>query len=218
MFFNACEIEKKIGYKFKNPNILKECFTHPSYLNIQKGENDYDRLEYLGDSVLGFVVADYLFRKSNDNEGRLTESKKNIVSSKPLAMAMSKLGVDVYILKSLHLNVTDKIRENLFEALVGALYLDGGLEVAKEFIYKNLINLEHIVNKDAKSELNEYASKNRLGDVEYVLVSKIGLDNAPTFTVKVLVGGQEFSISEGKSKKMAEESAAKKALYKLKGE
>ncbi len=218
MLFTANEIYKKIGYKFKDLEILKECLTHPSYQYIEKGKNDYDRLEFLGDSVLGFVVADYVFRKSNDNEGKLTECKKNIVSSRPLAVAMTNLGIEEYMLKSQFLNVTDKMKENLFEALVGAIYLDGGLKEAKKFIYKNLIEAECIVEKDAKSSLNEYSSQNRIGDVEYVLISKTGLDNAPIFKVKLLINGKEIAVGEGKSKKKAEESAAELALLKLKGE
>lgn len=215
---NVSEIEKKIGYKFKNPEILKECLTHPSYPYLEKGANDYDRLEFLGDSVLGFIVADYLFRKSNDNEGKLTESKKNIVSSKPLCTATNDLGIWEYMLKSNHLKVTDNMKENLFESMVGAIYLDGGLDEAKKFIFNNLINLESIYEKDAKSELNEYTSKKHMGDVKYELISKIGLDNAPTFKVKVSLNGKEIAYGEGKSKKTAEESAAQKALDILKGE
>ena len=215
---NISEIEKKIGYKFKDPEILKECLTHPSYPFLEKGENDYDRLEFLGDSVLGFIVADYLFRKSNDNEGKLTECKKNIVSSKPLCTATNKLGIWEYMLKSAHLKVTDNMKENLFESMVGAIYLDGGLEEAKRFIYSNLIELECIYEKDAKSELNEYVSKKHIGDVKYELISKTGLDNAPTFKVRVTLEGKQIAVGEGKSKKMAEESAAQRALDLLKGE
>ena len=95
MIFNVDKIQEIIGYKFKNPNILRECFTHPSYVNEHKEYEDYDRLEFLGDSVLGFVVADYLFRNGNKTEGAMTENKKSIVSKVPLSIASKRLNLKI---------------------------------------------------------------------------------------------------------------------------
>ena len=219
MIFYITEVQEKIGYTFKNPELLRQCFTHPSYLN-GRDEKNYERYEFLGDSVLGFVVSDYVFHKSFKDEGEMTEEKKNIVSSKPLSYAMSRLGVDKYMLKSESLKITDSMRENLFEAIIGGIYLDGGFEEAKKFIIKNLINVfykkQFNNDKDAKSKLNEFTSKNRLGVVKYALVSKIGKDNLPTFTVNVLVDGKVIAEGIGSSKKNAEQKAAEKALLKLK--
>ena len=112
------------------------------------------------------------------------------------------------------------MRENLFESIIGGIYLDGGLEEARKFIVKNLIDVFYKKGlkavKDAKSTLNEYSSKKRLGDVKYSLVSKKGKDNLPTFTVKVLINNKVVAEGEGSSKKNAEQMAAEKALKKLK--
>ncbi len=218
MIFYITEVQEKIGYEFKDPEILRCAFTHPSY--ISHDVLDYDRCEFLGDSVLGFIVADYLFKKKVKNEGAMTEEKKNIVSSKPLALATKTLGVDVYMLKSEKTDMTDSMRENLFESIVGAIYLDGGLEEARKFIIKNLIEpfYKNGVKavKDNKSLLNEYTSKRKLGNVKYSLISKKGMDNLPTFTVKVLVDDKVLAEGVGNSKKNAEQMAAEKALTILK--
>lgn len=220
MIFYITEVQEKIGYEFKDPEILRRAFTHPSYLKGDYDEKDYDRYEFLGDSVLGFVVADYVFKRKFKNEGQMTEEKKNIVSSKPLSLATKTLGVDKYMLKSDKVEMTDSMRENLFEAIIGAIYLDGGLEEAKKFIIKNLIDVFYKKGikpiKDSKSLLNEYTSKKKLGDVKYTLVDKKGKDNLPTFTVKVLIDGKVISEGVGNSKKSAEQMAAEKALAKLK--
>ena len=218
MIFYITEVQEKIGYEFKDPEILRRCFTHPSYLSGD--EKDYDRYEFLGDSVLGFIVADYLFKKNVKSEGVMTEEKKSIVSSKPLAFATKTLGIEEFMLKSEKLEITDSMRENLFESIIGGIYLDGGLEEARKFIVKNLIDVFYKKGlkavKDAKSTLNEYSSKKRLGDVKYSLVSKKGKDNLPTFTVKVLINNKVVAEGEGSSKKNAEQMAAEKALKKLK--
>ena len=219
MIFYITEVQEKIGYIFKDPELLRQCFTHPSYLN-GRDEKNYERYEFLGDSVLGFVVSDFVFKKTYKNEGEMTEEKKNIVSSKPLSYATSKLGVEKYMLKSDSLKITDSMRENLFESIIGGIYLDGGLEEAKKFIVKNLIEVFYKKNfssdKDYKSQLNEYTSKNHLGEVKYILVSKNGKDNLPTFTVSVTLNGKVVAEGIGNSKKNAEQKAAEKALLKLK--
>lgn len=218
MIFYITEVQEKIGYEFKDSEILRRCFTHPSY--ISGDEKDYDRYEFLGDSVLGFVVADYLFNKKVKSEGAMTEEKKNIVSSKPLSLAMKRLGVEQYMLKNEKLIITDSMRENLFESIIGGIYLDGGIDEARKFIVKNLIEVFYNSNvkstKDSKSLLNEYTSKKHLGEVKYSLVSKNGKDNLPTFTVKVFVDGKVVAEGVGNSKKNAEQMAAEKALAILK--
>ncbi len=219
MIFYITEVQEKIGYTFKNPELLRQCFTHPSYSN-GRDEKNYERYEFLGDSVLGFIVSDFVFHRTYKDEGEMTEEKKNIVSSKPLTYAMNKLGVDKYMLKSESLKITDSMRENLFEAIIGGIYLDGGLEEAKKFIVKNLINVFYKKNffsdKDAKSKLNEFTSKKRLGTVKYVLVKKAGKDNLPTFTVNLLLNDKIVAEGIGNSKKNAEQMAAEKALLMLK--
>ncbi len=220
MIFDIAEVQEKIGYIFKDSELLRRCFTHPSYTNQHDDEKNYERIEFLGDSVLGFVVSDFVFRNDKKDEGGMTEDKQNIVSSKPLAQATRSLGVEKYMLKHEKLKISDSMCENLFESLIGGIYLDGGLEEARKFIEKNLIQPYYkngrTTTKDSKSKLNEYVSKNHLGNVLYVLVSKKGKDNLPTFTVKAVLDGKEISKGTGSSKKNAEQMAAKNALAILK--
>ena len=220
MFFNVDKIQEIIGYKFKNPNILRECFTHPSYVNEHKEYEDYDRLEFLGDSVLGFVVADYLFRNGNKTEGAMTENKKSIVSKVPLSIASKRLNLNEYILKSETLSVTDSICENVFEAIIGGIYLDGGILKAKKFIYEKLISVVGVmfysIKQDKLITLKEYVEQNALGSIEYVKVSKTGKDHEPTWRIKLLLNNEEVCDGFGTSVKKAEQKVAEKALEILK--
>ena len=212
MLFYLTEIQEKIGYTFKDDNLLRECFTHPSYLSNTK-EHDYDRAEFLGDSVLGFVVADYLYKKGNSSEGSMTSEKQKIVSTIPLSIATRRLGVEKYVLKNESVKMTDKLCENLFEAIVGGIYLDGGLEKAKEFIYNNLINA-HVESCDNnyKSQLNEYVAQHKLGEIKYVVQDKIGKDNSPTFVVALHLNDKKVATGKGSRKVIAEQQCAEKAL------
>ena len=215
MVFELSKVEKIIGYTFKNPEILRVAFTHASFSNEKRGEKNNERLEYLGDSVLGFVVADYLFRTTNEDEGDMTNLKQSIVSFKPLALACKKLNLSKYLLVGEKVVVTDKLKENLMESVIGAIYLDGGVEEAKKFITNNLIKpYINVKDKvvDYKSELNELSSKKRF-EVSYELLKKEGLDNNPTHTVAVLVDGKVLAKATANGKKQnAEQLVAKKAL------
>ncbi len=220
MIFLLSEVQEKLGYNFKDVEVLRQCFTHPSYSVGKDDGGDYERYEFLGDSVLGFVVSDYIFKNNAKNEGVMTEIKKNIVSSKPLSIAMKRLGVEEYMLKNERLKITDSMRENLFEAIIGGIFVDGGLKEAKKFIENNLLKviaksgLKEI--KDSKSKLNEFSSQNHMGTVKYEVVSKKGKDNLPTFKVVVKIEGRVLAEGVGNSKKNAEQMAAEKALLKLK--
>lgn len=215
MVFELSKVEKIIGYAFKSPEILRVAFTHASFSNEKKGEKNNERLEYLGDSVLGFIVADYLFRTTNEDEGDMTNLKQSIVSFKPLSLACKKLKLSKYLLVGEKVVVTDKLQENLMESVIGAIYLDGGIEEAKKFITNNLIKPYINVkdkNVDYKSELNELSSKRRF-EVAYELLKKEGLDNNPTHTVAVLIDGKVIAKATANGKKQnAEQLVAKKAL------
>ena len=220
MIFFLAEVQDKIGYSFKDSEIIRTAFTHPSFSNEKLGEINYERLEFLGDSVLGFIVADYLFKGSDKNEGQMTKSKSDIVSSFPLSSATKKLGLDKYLLISPGMIVTDNIRENLFESVVGAIYLDGGISEATKFVKKNLIdfvakNKVVIEKNNYKSQINELATKRRLGIVKYLFKDKTGGDHNPTFTMQLTINGEVVAEGKGASKKSAEQQAAKKALQKL---
>lgn len=214
------EVENKIGYTFKNKDLLRQCFTHASYHNDNKKKRDNERLEFLGDSVLGFVVADYLYKNKHNDEGVMTENKQGIVSKKPLASAIDKLSLDGYLLKNETLKVTDSLKENLFEAIVAGIYLDGGLEEARKFIIKNLISklkdLNGVTSSDFKSEINEFCAKQKLGTVKYKDKSKKGSDHDPIFEVQAILNDKVLATGSGKSKKLAQQNAAQTALKKLK--
>ncbi len=222
MVFHLTEIEEILGYKFNNPEILRRCFVHPSYAN-EHNEESYDRLEFLGDSILGYVVADYLYNSNKQSEGDMTLRKQALVSREPLSMAIKKLGLNSYVLasESLMNNITDSVSENLYEALVAGIYLDGGLENAKAFIYKTLIdvvvknakqNYKKVVLQNYKNTLKEYCEKKKLGSLEYVLIKKSGNDHNPIFEMAVKLGGKQLAKGRGKSKKIAEQEASCKAL------
>ncbi len=224
MVFNLAELEEIIGYKFKNPELLRQCFVHSSYANENKGEKDFERLEFLGDSVLGFVVAEHLYTQTTANEGSMTQLKQLLVSSKPLSEVSKRLGLDKFIIvgDSLKNNITNALKENLVESLIAGLYLDGGLEVAKKFIVKNIINYTkdkaktHLLQQDGKTLLKEYCEKFKLGNIEYKLLSKKGQDHAPEFKVAVYVNGKKIATSRGGSKKMAEQKSSLLAYSVLK--
>ena len=220
MIFNLTEVLKRIGYDFKDSNLLRVAFTHASFSNEKKGEQNNERLEFLGDSVLGFVVADYLYNKSGADEGDMTENKQLIVSFKPLSGACKRLKLSEHLIVGENVTVTEKLQENLIEAVIGAIYLDGGIEQAKKFIYNNIINKIKLKSNsepiDYKSKLNELASKKRFS-VTYETVAKKGLDNDPTHTIQLLIDGKKLVSSTAKGKKQnAEQLCAKKALEILK--
>lgn len=219
MIFNLSEVQNKLNYNFKDAELLRKAFTHASYLGGKNVKKNNERLEFLGDSVLSFVVADFLFKRSNDNEGDMTVDKQALVSFKPLANACKKLKLHENLLVGEKVTVTEKLQENLMESVIGAIYLDGGIEEVKKFIYKNIIDPlkdsldEEVV--DYKSKLNELSSKNRF-TVEYKLIDKQGADNEPTYTVSILINGNVFGVASASGKRQnAEQLVAKKALSKI---
>ncbi len=146
MIFYVDDCEQKIGYSFKNKNLLRQCFTHASYSHEHKNQNSNERLEFFGDAILEYCISEYLYEKYPDcDEGKLTKLRQNLVSGKPLAEAIKKCGLDEFILygegekKNLSGNHAAAC-ENLFEAIVAGIYTDegGGLEAAKKFIFDKL--------------------------------------------------------------------------------
>ena len=217
-------IEQKINYCFKNKDLLIVAFTHKSYHGKNHVANN-ERLEFLGDSILGFIVADYLFAaKKRISEGEMTQLKQSIVSTKPLADAVRAMGIGEYVIQGESLNYVasknDRILENLFEALVAAIYLDGGLQPCKIFITNNLlktINLQSNKTEDYKSELQIYTQSQRLGVPTYEVITKTGADHNPQFTISVSIAGKTIAVGTGGSKAAASRDAARRALKKLSG-
>lgn len=226
MIFYTHECEDALGYSFKNQELLRRCFTHSSYSHEHKNCQSNERLEFLGDSVLGFVVANYLYeKKADDNEGKMTTEKQNLVSTKPLADAARRLKLDKFLLisDSHASNITDKICENLFESVVAGLYLDGGLEVAEKFIKSNLLFLNSSkkaiseAETDPKSKLQILLQKKYKNDfkLEYAELKREGPPHKPTFTMAVVINGEIVSKGKGYSKTVAAQEAAAIALKSL---
>lgn len=238
MIFVMYECEERIGYSFKDKTLLRTCFTHSSYSHEHSCKNN-ELLEFFGDSILGFVVTEYLFSKyPGESEGTLTVYKQQIVSRKPLAQAIVRLGLNDYILygEGEKRNTPEHHEascENLYEALVAGIYLDGGEDEARNFIRRTLLNrfkpdkkseTKEVprVNQSGKSEnykgrLQEYVQKNKLGEIAYKEIGKTGPAHDPVFTVTVSVGGNKLGEAGGKKKSEAEQNAAAIALSKLTG-
>lgn len=215
--FELSEVEKTLGYVFKDKKLLRTCFVHSSFSNENRSSESNERLEFLGDSVLGMVVAEYLFLRDKEfREGVLTSEKQKYVSSVPLAETARKIGLNKFLLLGVgNENDRDKnsICEDLYEATVGGLYLDGGMEVAKKFIYSTLLS-DRVREKtiDFKSELQMYTQSKKMGVPIYKVLSQTGPSNCPTFRIVVCVQDKQICSGTGNKKSVAEQLCAKKAL------
>jgi len=223
MIFEMTDAEEKIEYSFKDKNLLRQAFTHSSYSNENNAKNN-EALEFLGDSVLNFVITAYLFSKYPGlDEGQLTKMRSTVVSAAPLSAAVKKLKVDKDMLlgagEQNSGNLSINVFCDLFEAIVGAIFIDGGLENAKQFILKNLKpNLSFNINldfTDYKSKLSEYVQKNLKKPVSYKITSTTGPAHNPNFNISVFLDDKTVGQGFGNTKKLAEQNAAKDALNNL---
>ncbi len=214
MKFPFEEIENKIGYTFRNNELLKEAFTHSTYAHLHGGK-DNERMEYLGDAVLQLVVTDWQYqRDERAEEGRLTFERQKFVCEDALDKAVRDLGLQKYLLiEGGRANVGKKTVSSLFETVIAAIYLDGGYEPAREFIlaHGNLETQEKAVNY--KGALQEYLQGKGESFPVYQ-TEKTGKDNAPVFRATVRAMDKQ-AIGEGGSKKEAEQQAAKQLLETL---
>ncbi len=216
-------LEKNIGYKFNNLNYLRTALTHSSYANESKSKIDSnERLEFLGDSVLSIVVSDYIFSNCPDfPEGDLTKLRASLVCEKSLCKFSKSLNVG-HFLKLSHGEANSNganrpsILADAFEAIIAAIYLDGGLEKARNFILKFIIpdikNPNFNAFKDYKTQLQEIIQQNHNEIIRYTLVDQIGPDHDKRFVVEVCLNNNIIGRGKGKSKKEAEQEAAKEAL------
>ncbi len=214
-------LEERIGYEFKNPALLKEALTHSSFVN-GKNHHSNERLEFLGDSVLSVVVSKYLFENLEMPEGQLTKLRASIVcehSLFPFAEKI-KLGEEIFMGKGEE-NTGGRHRRSIladaFEALIAAIYLDGGLEAARAFILPFVPSLEvlksgRLLIGDYKTILQEIIQQNPEEKVIYELADESGAAHNRVFTSNVLLNGQIIGTGVGGSKKEAEQNAAKEAI------
>ncbi len=216
----------KIGYKFQTQSLLKMALTHISLAN-DCGIESNQRLEFLGDSILSFVVANYLYERFPElQEGRLTEMRAAAVCEKSLAEAARKmdLGSGISFGKSeaaCNGKNKDSILADAFEAVLGAIYLDGGMDAARSWVIENLKETieasYHLDFTNYKSELQNYFQKRDKGTqvVTYRLTDRKGPDHQPTFYVEALYHGKVIGKGVGASRKAAEQQAAKQAFEAL---
>lgn len=220
------KLEEKIGYHFKNPALGKLALTHSSYANEHPGrkwENN-ERLEFLGDAVLEVVSSDFLFHAfPNDPEGKLTRQRASMVCEPTLAICARELDLGDDLLLGKGEDATggrkrDSILSDALEALIGAIYLDGGFTNAKEFIHRHVLNdLEHKkLFFDSKTILQEMVQKNGQELLHYELLGETGPDHDKEFRVTAYIGERAVGEGKGRTKKAAEQQAAYAAILKLK--
>ena len=216
------DIEQRIGYIFEDKSLLDEALTHSSYANEhglgRLGCNE--RLEFLGDAVLSAVVADYLYRTLPDvEEGELTKQRAAMVCESALAMFARDIGLgkDMHFGKGelkTHGNERDSILSDCFEAVIAAIYLDGGVEAARKFIARHVLQeaTGAELSRDYKTELQEVIQQNPEEKLRYVHSAESGPDHDKTFTVEVWLNSNVIATATGHSKKQAEQNAAAEAL------
>jgi len=201
---------KIIDYEFKDASLLDRALTHSSY-----SENNYERLEFLGDSILDFIVGEYFFQKCNQNEGKLTVLRSHYVSENYLSSLFDTMKIKKYVKlgKSCQGEISKAVKADILEAIIAAIYLDGGMNRAKEFIYTNfqLEDYKNITDENYKSKLQELVQGNFKCKMAYLTSAS----NNGGFISKFFMDEDEISQGEGNSKQEAEQMAAKKAIDKL---
>ena len=211
-------LQKKINIKFKNLNYLKKSITHKSYDPL----NNYEKLEFLGDRILGFVISKKLIELyPNEKEGVLDKKLASLVNKNQCLEVAKTIGLEKFILvgnKGTRSKVENKIIADSIEALIGAIYYDKGFEVSEKFIlnmWKNFINLSKLTIVDSKTKLQEYSLKKFKLLPIYKLISSTGPKHRPKFIVSVRTKATKSFEGSGDSKKSAEQDAAKKLLENI---
>ena len=222
------ELEKRIGYSFQDKSLLRQALTHSSYANemrILKSGN-YERLEFLGDAVLEMVTSNFLFSKyPTMPEGQLSKLRASLVCEPALALAAKRISLEKYFLLGKGEEATggrerESIACDIMEAVIGAIYRDSGIEEAKKYIFRFI--LDDIDKKrlfyDAKSNLQELAQSKLKAVLSYRVIYETGPEHDKEFGVEALLGDRVIGRGKGRSKKIAEQHAAYEALLSLQKE
>ncbi|MBO4674469.1 MAG: ribonuclease III [Elusimicrobiaceae bacterium] len=216
------EIEHILGYRFKDKAFIKEALTHKSFAGEHRGIKHNERLEFLGDSILGAIVADYIYNQCpHDEEGVLSKIKSNLVSRKNLYLWGKELQLGTYVYLGHGELATggrerDSIISNAVEAVIGAVYLDGGYKAAQALILPWVKTQQLTADmKDYKSDLQEFLQKRGPQTPEYEIVQTVGPEHDKVFTVRVSLNGRALGTGKGHNKKQAEQAAAQNALEQL---
>ena len=219
-------LEENIGYTFKDKKLLKKALTHTSYAYEHNVESN-EKLEFLGDSILEFISSDYLYKNyQNLKEGEMTKVRATVVCETSLhkVALMHKFSEFLYLGKS-ERNTSKEVRPAILadsvEAVIAAIYLDGGLEEVKRFIIENLkdaikVASQHVGQKDYKTVLQEKLQKHGEVEIKYIIIKENGPDHDKTFEAQVECNNKILAVGSGKSKKLAEMEAARKALENTK--
>ncbi len=212
-------IEQEINYYFQDKDLLKMALSHTSYAHENEGQASNERIEYLGDAVLELISSEYIYKTYPElSEGEMTKTRAYAVCENSLLKVANKYHFENYLLlgKCEMNNPKPSILADAVEAIIGAIFLDGGFDKARDFILPNIIPFikECVIggNKDYKTQLQEKLQAHGDVKIEYRLVDEKGADHEKVFVVEVYCNGKKLGIGEGKSKKEAEMEAAKKAL------
>lgn len=223
------ELEKLLGYSFRNQALLSQALTHRSFVNEHEGENlrNNESLEFLGDAVLGFVISSRIFRRYPElTEGELSKIKAYLVSAANLVRFAEGIRLGDFVLLSRGEEKTGgrtkrAIIVDAYEAIIGAMYLDGGVDAVSEFVRRQIdeflsgLDLKQLTYGDFKSALQEHLHNLGRPEPVYRVVDEIGPDHRKTFVVQVIIRGEVVAESSGRTKKEAQQSAARLALESL---
>lgn len=225
--FDFKRFERTIGYAPRNWELFVQSLLHRSYLQfVDPRWKSNERLEFLGDSVLNSAVAEYLYESFPQlEEGDLTKLRSRLVNRRMLAQRAKELHISEFLLLSNSAiqsidSGSESILADAFEAILGAIYLDGGTKAARKFVRRTLLTSQDVLNSaqtddNYKSALLEYSQRNSLGIPRYSVLKEEGPEHDRRFTIEVIIGNQNFGSGNGKSKKDAEQSAAAQALEKI---
>jgi len=218
---NINNLQEIVGYSFNNRDYLITAFTHQSFANENDGVESYERLEFLGDAILEHVVSKYIYDCINLSSGVLTKLRSYLVSTDNLSKVSENLRLGEYLIKSKSLiNISKKNSADIVESLIGAIYLDGGLDECSKFIQKNIIidksNVEFALEncEDSKTRVQEYCQKFQKS-FQYAVVSTFGKDHEKQFEVELIIDGEKVALAKGLSIRDAEENCAKIYLKKI---
>ena len=219
------DFESKLGYRFKNSQLLQTALTHSSYANEHKCAYN-ERMEFLGDSVLSLIVSTFLYQKlRNENEGSLSKIRASLVCEPALAELARKISLGKYILLGKGEENTggrerDSVLSDAYEAVIAAIYLDSNIETIRNWLLGQMKEALDTALRgeschDYKTTLQEVIQKNNKGRLAYTVVSEHGPDHQKDFVVEVALAGKTIGQGKGQSKKEAEQDAAREALRKL---
>ena len=222
-------LELALGYQFKNPSLLQRALTHKSYCyeRPEEGSSHYESFEFLGDAILGFIISDLIFQQIPlSTEGELSKIKAHLVSARNLIQFADKLELGRFLRLSHGEEKTGgrtkkALLVDAFEAVIAAIYLDGGIEAARAFIEGEFgpslqdVGLHTFTSPDHKSRLQERLHQLNHTEPAYVLLQELGPDHRKQFVMQVVSGTEVLAQGEGRTKKEAQQSAAEAALRKL---